>query len=327
MSTLTYTQPAAALAGRCAALFLLLWMFTLPPAAAQEPDAAVEAEAAEEAATDDELPLGAWDLGLTGRLNAAQAAYNNWQEGGLNTITLAAGVAGDAERETTDWIQDYDLRLAYGFIAQDSIGYRKADDVIRLEAGLQYKGRGFFEKFRPTAGFSMRTQFAPGYNYDEVPPELIGIDPPPPLQPPVKVSDFFAPAVFTQTLGLTYEPADWFTQRFGFAAKETAIAIRRLRPLYGNARGEALRFEAGLEARSELERELFENVVLESGLSLFAAFNNPDSPDARWENLVTMKVNDWLGVNFEFVTLYDRDISEDLQLREVLSLGVTVVVL
>lgn len=42
-----------------------------------------------------------------------------------------------------------------------------------------------------------------------------------------------------------------------------------------------------------------------------------------WENLVTMQVNSWLGVDLEVTTLYDDDVSRALQLKEVLSLGIT----
>ncbi len=261
-----------------------------------------------------------WDLGLAGRLSASQSAYNNWQEGGLNIIALTSGVTGVAGRETANWIQAHELRLAYGFIRQDTLGFRKADDLIRLGSSLQYKGAGFFRKFRPTAALMANTQLAPGYNYDEAPEGLAG-------PTPVKVSDFFSPAVLTQTLGLTYQPSEWFIQRLGLAAKETIVSIERLRPLYGLSPEEAMRFEVGLETRSELEKEVFTNVFLASGLTLFAAFNNLGIPDVRWENLITMAVNSWLGVNLEFVTLYDRDISDAVQIKEVLSLGITVVVL
>ncbi len=58
-------------------------------------------------------------------------------------------------------------------------------------------------------------------------------------------------------------------------------------------------------------------------MSLFASFNKPKNPDALWENLITMKVNRWLNVSFEFVTLYDLDITSEVQLKEVLSVGVS----
>ena len=105
------------------------------------------------------------------------------------------------------------------------------------------------------------------------------------------------------------------------------MTIERLRVLYGVDPEDAIRFEAGLEAFTEVNKEVFTNVLYKSKLSLFASFNQPDKPDALWENLITMKVNKWLNVNFEVVTLYDVDISNDVQLKEVFSLGVSFILL
>ena len=217
------------------------------------------------------------------------------------------------------------MRLALGFIRQSDLGLRKADDLIRLGAALQYEGGGFFHHFNPTAAVTARTQFAAGFNYDEVPPELK-----PPQEsnptPPVKVSDFMNPGVFSQTLGLTYDPRPWFMQRLGFSSKQTIVTIERLRPIYGLPPADQMRLEAGLSSTTEFDREVFENVRLTSSLGLFAAFDEVDHlPDATFENVVAMQVNDWLGVDFELTTVYDRDVSSALQVKEILSVGVTFV--
>jgi len=136
-----------------------------------------------------------------------------------------------------------------------------------------------------------------------------------------------SPGTFTQTVGLTYDPRPWLTQRFGPSAKETVVTIERLRPIYGLAPGAPVRFEAGLASTTKLDREVFENVRLKSTLGLFSALAGGGSatPDVRFENIVTMQVNEWLGVDFEFTALYDQEISDAAQVKEVLSVGVTYV--
>ena len=279
------------------------------------------AQAQDEARPD---TLGVWDVTLTSKLSTTQAAYSNWTEGGINTLAFSAGLSGKAHRRTTRWEQTYDLRLAFGFIRQDS--FRKADDLIELAAALQYEGDGFFATFNPTVAADARTQFAAGFNYDEGPDELQREDAPDP-NPPVKVSAFMSPGTFTQTVGLTYDPRPWLTQRFGPSAKETVVTIERLRPIYGLALGAPVRFEAGLASTTKLDREVFENVRLKSTLGLFSALAGGGSatPDVRFENIVTMQVNEWLGVDFEFTALYDQEISDAAQVKEVLSVGVTYV--
>ncbi len=279
---------------------------------------AVQAQDEEEA---DTLTVGVWDVDLSGRLAASQAAYHNWTEGGINTLALTSSLSGTARYRTARWEQHHALRLGYGIIQQDTLAVRKAEDLISLTSALKYLGGGFFQTFNPTLATSARTQFAPGYNYDEVPPELEG------RTLPVKVSDFLSPGTFTQSVGLTYDPAPWFSQRLGLAVKETVVLIDRLRPVYGLDPNSAVRVEAGLESVTRVDREIFQNVRLQSELSLFAAFNQVDLPDFIWANIVTMQVNPWLGVNFEVTTLYDRDVSRDLQFKEVLSVGMTVVLI
>jgi hypothetical protein len=273
-----------------------------------------------------------WDNSLVSRLSAAQTGYRNWQKGGASTLAFTAGIDGKANRQSNSWHQKHELRLAYGLVKQDTLDFRKADDVIQLNSALQYRGEGFFRAFNPTIAGQVRTQFSAGYNYKSNP---FRSGPLQTLRPPVKISDFMAPATFTQSLGITYDPVRWFNQRIGLGAKETVVLIDRFRPLYGlDTTGAPIQLEIGVESRTRFEREIFQNVRWRTSLGVFAAFNNPDLPDLQWENLVVMKVNAWLSVNVEFEALYDRDVRisdggflKNLQIKEVLSLGFSFVIL
>ncbi|QXD14256.1 DUF3078 domain-containing protein [Rhodocaloribacter litoris] len=263
-----------------------------------------------------------WKTDLIATLSATQAGFNNWQGGGVNSLALSTGLNGEARRTNGRWAQKHTLRLTIGVVKQDTLDFRKAEDVIRLASNLSYQGEGFFSLFSPTVAASIRTQFAEGFNFDKDPifeKNPVGA----PRKPPVKVSDFFSPAILQQSIGLTYDPNHWFTQRIGVAAKETIVLIERLRVLYGVDPADAVRFELGMEAVSELNREVFKNVRYKSTLGLFASFNKPETPDFLWENLVNMKVNAWLQVNFEFVALLDKDLSDRFQLKEVLAVGIS----
>jgi hypothetical protein len=122
--------------------------------------AAPDAHAQEEEIPDD----GTWNSSLVGKLSGSQAAYRNWQEGGLSTLALISSVDGKFVRGGEHWIQTYELRLAFGIVQQDTLEVRKSDDLIRLGAGLQYQGDGFLRTFRPTIAAALRTQFAAGFN-------------------------------------------------------------------------------------------------------------------------------------------------------------------
>lgn len=265
-----------------------------------------------------EVHVPPWDVSLVSRLSGSQAGFHNWAEGGVNSLAVSASTTGKATRTSRAWRQTHESRFAFGVIRQSGTEPRKAEDVIRLGSSVSYHGDGFFKTFNPTLALTLRTQFAPGFNYDRN-PFNDG------REPPVKVSDFFAPATLQQSIGLSYEYRKWFTHRLGIGAKQTVVALEHLRPLHGVDPWRMARYQVGVESRTDVDREIARNVHLKSTLGLFAAFNQPDLPDMLWENLITMKVNSWLGINLELAAFYDRDVSTRIQFKEVLSIGVTVV--
>lgn len=259
---------------------------------------------------------GLWKSEAIGRLAGSQVGFQNWAEGGVNTLAISLGIDGSSEVDRGGWQQKFAAKLGFGLVKQDTLQFRKAEDLIRLSATFNYNGAGFLDKLHPTAAIQARTQFASGFNFEKNP---FGDG----RRPPVKVSAFLAPATITQSIGMTYQARPWISQRFGIAGKETIVTIEELRPLYNVDADKSVRYELGLEAFTDFNKEVFKNVLVKSTLGLFAAFNTPESPDLIWENVVNMKVNSWLQVNFEWSVLFDKDVSDQAQLKEVLSVGLS----
>lgn len=299
--------------GRTSYWFIAAWCLVLllvtGTANAQDADPVQDA---------DTLDYPVWTTNLAAKFTASQASFHNWTEGGINALSSTAQIAGDFVRQSPAWKQTYETRLSFGVIKQDREELRKSEDLIRLKAAVNYAGDGFLKQFTPTVTVGLRTQFAPGFNFEKNPfQNELSV-----LPPPIKVSDFFSPATFTQSLGLEYF-SDWgFKQRLGVGAKETVVLIERFRFLYGLQESEMVRFQLGIEAFTEIDKEIFKNVRFKSALGLFAAFNQDELPDMLWENLMVMKVNSWLSADFEFVSLFDRDISDALQIKESFSVGI-----
>jgi hypothetical protein len=271
--------------------------------------------------------MGTWMYDASARLNFSQAAYKDWEEGaGNNSLALAAGLGGEAARRGERWIQAHELRLSFGLINQEGQELRKAEDEILWNSSVRYEGDDFFRLFNPTIAADLRTQFAKGFDYTSNPfsGEVSEDDPRSRLEEPVQTSAFFAPAFITQSLGLTYEPFPDFTMRLGGAAKQTVVVEEDFRVLYGVDEADAVRFEAGAEFASEFDRRLTENIRYRSQLNVFFSFNQTeDPPDARWDNTINLKVNDWLSTDLQFVALFDRDITNAIQLKETISVGVS----
>lgn len=268
-----------------------------------------------------------WDYNVTARLNASQAAYKDWEEGGgNNSLAFASTVRGQASRQSNNWTQAHELRLSFGIFRQEGQELRKAEDQIRWNSSLRYDGDGFFHLFNPTMAVDLRTQFASGFDYGSNPysDDVEEGDPRADLEPPVETSAFFSPAFITESLGLTYEPVESFTLRLGAASKQTVVTEPDFRVLYGVKEREVARVEAGVEFASSFDRQVSENIRYRSNLNVFFAVNQTeDPPDALWENTINLQVNDWLSTDLEFVALFDKDITSAIQLKETISLGVS----
>ena len=256
------------------------------------------------------------DLGL--QFAGSQAQYRNWQEGGIDAIAFSAQSEGVFYRVSGPFRQAHEVRFALGLVKQDTLSFRKADDVARYGFGLEYETGS---PFRPSFTATARTQFIAGFDYapeageyPDLPRGEFG---------EVKVSDAFAPLVLSQSAGVVYDPGGGFTARTGLGLKETVVTIDRLQPVYGNAEGETVRVQAGLDAELRYRRPVFENVTLSSRLLAFQAFNQvgDQAPDVLFENRLTMQVNPVLNVTLDAAALFDRDVSEDLQLRQTLAVG------
>ena len=257
-----------------------------------------------------------WNPEVVAKLAGSQVGFQNWAEGGVNSFAFSVGIDGKAERDKAGWHQKTTGKLSFGLVKQDTLDFRKAEDLIRLSATFNYSGAGFLDKLHPTVAFMARTQFTAGFNFEKNP---LGDG----RTPPVKVSDFMSPGTFTQSIGMTYQAKPWISQRVGIGGKETVVMIEKLRPLYKMSPDKSIRLEVGLEAFTDFDKEIFKNVFLKSTAGLFAAFNKPENPDLIWENVLNMKVNSWLQVNLEWAILFDRYVSERAQFKEIFSVGIS----
>ena len=268
-----------------------------------------------------------WQYETTVGLNFSQAAYENWEEGaGNNSLALSTGVRAKAAKQGAHWIQLHEAQLDFGLIDQADQELRKAEDLIQLNTSLRYDGNGFFNIFNPTIAGNLRTQFAKGFDYTENPFDGQVPDGDPRTGPgtPVQTSEFLSPAFITESLGLTYEPFRDITFRLGIASKQTVVLDRAFRVLYGVDPDENALVEGGAELAASVDRRLAENVRYRSQFNAFYAVNQTENPpDARWQNTITLTVNDWLSTDLEFVALYNNDITNAIQLKETISVGVS----
>jgi hypothetical protein len=256
----------------------------------------------------DTMKVEGWKVSAVVGAGLSQAAFSNWAQGGENSFayTLSGLVNGTLHGDRTRWSNTLSLRYGQAKIGSDEA--KKTDDEIYFESIFVYRA---WEPFHPYAAATLRTQFAPGYNY-------------PDNAPRVRVSKFFDPAYLTESAGMIYEPSSIFSSRLGVAMREV---ITSEFPQYADDPStldiETTRFDVGLEWVSTLNYEFLPNMVYITRLELFAPFDEFDRVVVRWDNVISGKINNWFTVNLGVQVLNDVNVTPRTQLKQTLTLGVS----
>ena len=278
----------------------------------------------------DEQPQGWSHKGNIG-LNFGQSSYTNWAAGGQNTIN-GQGVF------------NYELRYLKGNFKWDnilntSLGYSyfdfkhkpiKTDDKIEFSSLAGIKAT---EHLNYSAELAFRSQFAKGFKYDE--------------DSTTYISKFLAPAYVTLGLGIEWVPNPHFSLYFSpitgrltivnddRLAEEGAFGVNDLdkNDTVLHAKAAKVRYEFGARAVAKFQYPLAKNIDFNSKLELFSNYlNHPERIDVDWQNMLVLKVNDWLNCNLATHLIYDYDIpfydeagvkieGSKLQFKEVLAIG------
>ncbi|MBE0655999.1 MAG: DUF3078 domain-containing protein, partial [Bacteroidales bacterium] len=213
------------------------------------------------------------------------------------------------------------LDLGYGLIRQgkdENQLTKKSND--RIEFTSQY-GRKASEKWFYSGMVNFKTQFAKGYNY----PNDVDV-----------ISDFFAPAYLTTSLGMEYKASDNFqvflspvTGKFTIVTNDSLSA----EGAFGVDPGEKFRAELGGFVKAAYKINIMENVDIGTKIDLFSNYlHNPQNIDVNAEILVAMKINEFMSATLNVLMIYDDDInllqSDDtigpgLQVKEVFGVGLS----
>ncbi|MFQ5753458.1 MAG: DUF481 domain-containing protein, partial [bacterium] len=108
-------------------------------------------------------------------------------------------------------------------------------------------------------------------------------------------------------------PNEQIKTRLGIMVKETVTDIFP----------EESKIEPGITSVTDFKRKFEENVLFTSRMEIFSDLEAFDRIDILWENNLTLKVSKFVNVNVNVDLLYDKDISEKRQLRQVLAVGFT----
>jgi hypothetical protein len=263
---------------------------------------------AQETAKTEQDPTSPWTKKLIASVNFTQASFSNWASGGENSLAWQSTIKAELTRTEAGYEFVNKGRFSFGLSRVGNTGTRKSADEIHLESVFTLK-RGKY--LNPFISASAQTQFASGYDYSGT--------------TKTRISKLLDPGYFTQSAGVGYTPNKTFKTRLGATAKETVTSD--FPSPYADDPDtpgiEKTRIEGGVTSTSELEHAIDEDAVFTSRLELFSNLKGFNQIDMKWENLLPLNVTKLISVNLTVDLLYDKDTTDDLQIKEILGVGLS----
>ncbi|MFD1142709.1 DUF3078 domain-containing protein [Larkinella insperata] len=256
-----------------------------------------------------------WKRSAQVGINLNQGSFsNNWKGGGVNSVALGAffNAKSDYMQRRFNWTSE--VQLQYGIVKNEGQDSRKNVDRIFLDTKVGYRLNPVWLAF---GNINFLSQFAPGYRYES----LAGGG-----ERSLLISNFFAPAFLTESMGLEYKPATYFNLQFGLGTiRQTFVlddAIETGEPTrYGVAPGKKVRNEFAFQLIANYDRNIAENLNLKARYLLFANYATLNAIDHRLDVSLTAKVNRFVNVNLTGIILYDKDQDEAVQYSQGLAIG------
>ena len=277
----------------------------------------------------EEQPQGWTHKGNIG-LNFGQSAYSHWAAGGQNTISGQGLVNYEIHylKDKFKWDNTLNAALGYSFFDFKKKPI-KTDDKIEFTSMAGIKAT---EHLNYSAELAFRSQFAYGYDYTKDSTQYI--------------SKFLAPAYISLGLGVEWVPNKYFSLYFSpitgrvtivnddYLASIGAFGVNSLDVNDSTQHAhDKVRYEFGARAVAKFSYPLAKNINFDSKLELFSNYlNHPERIDIDWQNMLVLKVNDWLNANIATHLIYDYDIpfydaenvrieGSKVQFKEVLAIG------
>ena len=257
--------------------------------------------------------LNGWDQTWIANFNGSQAHYNNWSEGGVNSISGTASTVFTKLYREDRFTYGFRVHLRYGQSKLNGNDIRKNDDLISIRNRITYElSEGSI--YSTYGAVQFRTQFSKGFDYGKA---TAGGD--------SLISGWFAPAYLIEGLGLTIKPSENFSAEIGAALKQTIVTDKKLYEQYRIENDQGYRSEGGLTFGAQYKTELMENTSFVTSVETFTNFLRPmNETDVFWANQIIGKINKYLNTTFQFELRYDHDYSKEIQLKQVFAAGIIV---
>lgn len=261
--------------------------------------------------------LAGWDVSWDAGFNGAQSTYSNWSKGGVNNLSVIGNSDFNALYRQRSFSYGLRVRTRYGQSRLQDEGVRKIDDRISIRNRFLHDLGDDDVDFSAFLNINFDSQFGRGFDYGAAED---GGD--------LLISQFMAPAYFTQNAGIAYVPSEYFSAEAGLGLKQTIVLDESLSTRYGLGEGDRLFNEAGFTLGVAYERRLMTNLTYSGYVETFTNMNRAiRRTDVMMGHQLLGRINDYLSMSFQFEMIYDDDFSNEVQLSQVLSAGLSISIL
>lgn len=268
-----------------------------------------------------------WAKSASFGLNVTNVGLENWAGGGQSSLAIAGLVKAGAVYTKGAVTWDNSLEAGYGLLRQrddaNVIQLRKSDDRFILASKFS---KDFGESpWAFTGLLDFRTQMTDGFEYSYDENNVLQEN---------RISRLFAPGYLTVAVGGEYKPNDNFYAMLSpVSGKLTFVMDETLsnQGAFGVDTGQTVRAELGATFNMRWGWNIAENIDFETKLNLFQAYRSGAFVDVMWDNLIEMKVNDYISTTFSTQLIYDEDVlifsaddgleKDRIQFKHVLNVG------
>jgi Protein of unknown function (DUF3078) len=246
--------------------------------------------------------------------NVGQGGSRNWAAGSEKfTLQTATYFNFQATRKWRKNIWENSLDLSYALTNSSSTGFRKTDDKIDFVSMFRHRISKKDNVVGIGAWFNARTQFHDGYDYTQSPKKRIsGIMAPgyltlgPGFDIRAKKASLFVSPFAPRLILFTNQP---YSFNYQGGVKPDGSQEIPLSWHYNVDPVRKVRFELGALVSLKYECEVAKNINYSTRADFFSNYvDDPQNIDVFWTNVLHMKVNNWLIVNYNFDLIYDDDV-------------------
>lgn len=246
-----------------------------------------------------------WSIGGDGNVGFTQTYLSNWSKGGKSAISMLLVLKGFANYSTLDgkikWENSGEIRNGWmrtGGSDTEGKKYESQKNDDKFEVISRF-GVSAFKEWYYSAEVDFETQFFYGYKY-------------PTSTNPSPISGFLAPAKTMFKIGLDYKPNNNLSVFLSpITSKSVFIrdTVKINKDNFNIPAGKRKLWVPGLNADISYKANIMPNISYEMKYKMFINYTAPfEKFDINWENLVVMKVNDYIDVRMMFHLIYDDDV-------------------